>query len=337
MKTAVQKSSYLSFVISLILMAVKFWGYHLTSSEAIFSDATESIVNVIAAALAIVVILIASKPADQDHPYGHGKVEFFSAAFEGGLITLAALLICVLSIRSFLTGPVLTDLGLGLLIIIATGLANLCLGLYLYRVGKKHHSIAIMASGKHVMSDFITSAGVAVGLLAVKFTGFKWIDPACALIVGLFLVRTGLKLVRQSVGGLLDEEDRDILKDLLEVLKRDQPEGIIQVHHCRVMRSGNYHHIDAHAVVPEFWDVAEAHAQMDAFAAQVIRSYPYEGELHLHMDPCRRAYCRFCDVQNCPIRQQPFEAKRQLSIDELTSPEEPDGFRRRSLQNIASH
>ena len=321
-----KNASRISLIVSVILLAIKFWGYRLTHSQAVFSDAMESIVNVVAASVAIFVVWYSRKPADQDHPYGHGKVEYFSAAFEGGLIAFASILIAVEAIRALLHGREVTSPNIGIAITLGTGAANAVLGFYLLRAGRKANSSALEASGRHVLSDFWTSAGVAVGLILVAITHIQWLDPVVALLMGLLLARTGFGLVRKSFGALLDGEDREILGHLVKLVGRDRPSGIIQLHHVRVMRSGHYHHIDAHAVVPEYWDVAEAHEKTDAFEAALIKDYPYSGELHLHVDPCRRAYCRNCDVDGCPIRRHPFEHLRQLTIEELTNPDEPKQF-----------
>lgn len=322
----VRRASYISLVVSILLLAVKFWGYYMTHSQAVFSDAMETIVNVVTAALSIVVLIYANKPADRDHPYGHGKLEFFSAAFEGGMITFASVLICVQAIQSLWYGSAPRELGLGVAVTVVAGILNAALGLFLYRIGKKNHSSALEASGLHVLSDFWTSVGVVIGLILVVLTDLIWLDPLSALLVGLWLGWTGLKLVRRSAGGLLDEEDRESLQNLADLVDRERPAGIIQVHHVRVIRAGSYHHIDAHAVVPEYWDVSEAHRETDAFEHKLINDYPYSGELHLHVDPCRQAYCRFCEVKDCPIRKHPFERRRKLSIEELVNPDEPKQF-----------
>jgi cation diffusion facilitator family transporter len=318
-----RRAAFFSLIVSLALLALKIWGYRLTGSQAVFSDAMETIVNVVAASLAIVVLIIAQKPADRDHPYGHGKIEYFSAAFEGGLIAFASILICAEAIRALIRGPEISQIGLGLAVTIGAGVVNALLGAFLIRAGKRHQSATLEASGQHVLSDFWTSAGVTVGLVLVWMTGLTWLDPLVALVVGLWLGRTGLKLVRRSVGSLLDEEDQGLVAHLAQVIGKDRPPGIIQVHHVRVMRSGRYHHIDAHAVVPEYWDVAEAHRRTDEFEESVMRNYPFPGEIHLHVDPCRRAYCRECSMPDCPIRRHPFEQRRSLTVDEMTSPEEP--------------
>ncbi len=316
----------LSLAIGALLLALKFWGFRVTGSQAVFSDAMESIVNVAAAIVALIVVVMAARPADKGHPYGHGKIEFFSAAFEGGLIAFAAALICVEAVQALIAGRAVHEAGFGVMIVLGAGVVNLLLGLYLLRAGRKNRSAALAASGQHVLSDFWTSVGIALGLTLVSWTGRQWLDPLTALIVGLALGKTGVKLVRRSVGGLLDEEDREVLGRLVEIIAAKRGDGIIQVHHCRVIRAGGYHHIDAHVVVPEFWGVAKAHGETDAFERAAMSAYPYDGELHFHVDPCRRAYCRFCAVEDCPIRERAFERRRAVNIDELTNPDEPAQF-----------
>lgn len=318
-----RSAAAMSLGVGLVLLVFKFWGFRMTGSQAVFSDAMESIVNVVAAGVAIVVVIVAARPADKDHPYGHGKIEFFSAAFEGGLIAFAAAMICVEAVQALLSNNQVQELNFGIAVVLGAGFANLLLGLYLLRSGRKNRSLALVASAEHLLSDFWTSAGVAIGLLLVSLTGLNWLDPVMALIVGLMLAKTGIQLVRRSAGGLLDEEDRDILGNLADIIGKKRTDGIIQVHHCRVIRSGKYHHIDAHVVIPEFWDVAKAHQATDTFESVVIGAYPNDGEIHFHVDPCRQAYCRFCDVKDCPIRRKPFEKRRLVTIDELTNPNEP--------------
>lgn len=320
-----RRAAALALVLSIALLALKFWAYRVTHSQAVFSDAMETIVNVVSSGLALVVLNFAHKPADQEHPYGHGKVEFFSAAFEGGLIAFASTMICVGAVHSFIRGPVVEQIGIGVAVTIGSGFINAILGIYLLRTGRRHKSVALEASGSHVLSDFWTALGVVIGLICVHLSGWHWIDPAAALIVGLYLGWTGIQLVRRSIGGLLDAEDRGILEDLRNLIK-NRPVGIIQLHHVRVMRSGRFHHIDAHCVVPEFWDVSEAHERTEEFEAELMRGYTHPGELHLHVDPCRRAYCQVCEVEKCAIRRQDFVARRDLSFEELTHPEEPQQF-----------
>ncbi len=326
--SAKKNASYFYFLGSILVLVIKTWAYFQTHSQAIFSDAVESIINVAAALVSIWSVHISAKPADQDHPYGHGKIEYFSSAFEGGMIAVAAVLIGYEAVSTLIHGSEIRGLTQGIgLMILATG-TNLLLGVYLLRVAKKYRSITLKASGLHVLSDFWTTAGVIVSIGLIIVFKIDWIDPVCALLIALFLAKMGYYLVKQSVSGLLDAEDKHILMSIKEIISQDEHPGIIQVHHCRIMRSGSYHHIDAHAVVPEFWNVLEAHMKTEDFEKRMIEKYPYDGELHLHMDPCRRAYCTVCDFYACPIRRKPFVQKLELTIEDLVSPEEPEIFRR---------
>ncbi len=317
----------LALFVSTSLTALKFWGYRITSSQAVYSDFLESIVNIVAGVIAVFVVRFAAKPADREHPYGHGKIEYFSAAFEGGLIAFAAVMIFIEAIPALLGGSKIQHISDGAVIVLGCGLVNLILGYALLKIGKKHGSPALIANGIHIQSDFITSAGVTIGLVLASVTGFVWLDPVVAMVVGIHLAWTGLKVVRRSVGGLLDEEDREILAAFAEKLGKIDFGGVIQIHHTRIIRSGRFHHIDAHAVVPEYWDVAEAHEKTESFEARLLRYYDQPGELHLHVDPCRRVYCRQCPDEKCPIRSNKFESRLVPDLESLISPEEPEDFR----------
>lgn len=311
----------------LLISSVKFWGWQLTQSQAVYSDLLESIVNIVAGIVAIFVVRFASKPADREHPYGHGKIEYFSAAFEGGLIAFAALMILMEAIPALLENRMLENLEDGAWIVFGCGLGNFLLGLGVKHMGHKVGSPALVANGTHLQSDFITSVGVTIGLFLASWTGLAWLDPLIAILVGGQLAWTGLRVVRRSIGGLLDEEDREILLGMVKVLKNIDFSGVIQIHHTRIIRSGRYHHIDAHAVVPEYWNVAEAHEKTQDFEARLMRQYPQPGELHLHVDPCRRAYCERCPDKDCPIRSKPFSKPLVPDLESLIDPDEPSVFR----------
>jgi len=311
----------LSLLVALAVLAVKFWAYVSTGSQAVFSDALESIVNVVAAAFALSVLAYAGRPADRDHPFGHGKVEFFSAAFEGGLIFFAALLILWQASVTLWRGASVQQIGFGLVLTVLSGLANGGLGLFLVRYGRRHGSMAIEADGLHVLADFWTSVGVLVGLAAVGLTGVQWLDPAVAALLGVWLLLTGWRLVRQAFGGLLDEEDPVLLRHLVEVLGPRVRDGVIRVHQLRAIRAGRYRYISAHLVVPEFWSVERAHDAAEALAAEVLREIPGDGDISFHTEPCERAYCAMCDLEECSVRQQPFAGLQPLTVDEAVQPD----------------
>lgn len=317
----------LSFVIGVMLLAFKFWAFEITESQAILSDALESIVNVMGALIALVTINIASKPADKDHPYGHGKAEYFSVAFEGGFIAFAAALIFYEAIRSLVSGHRIENIEMGIYVTGIAGVVNGFFGLYLKKVGKKLKSMALSGSGDHLISDAITSIGLIVGLIVISFTKAYWVDSVIALILGFFLAKTGIGLMIKSMSGLMDAEDMEVISKIGKAFAKKIFPGIIRIHYTRVIRSGRYHHIDAHVVVPEFWDVTKAHNETSRFEKLVFEEYQNEGELHFHLDPCRRVYCEVCDLAECPIRQKPFVKRLSFTLEELTDPQEPEQFR----------
>ncbi len=312
-----------SLLIGSGLLAAKYVAYRLTGSTAVLSDALESIVNVVAAIFAIGGLVFAGRPADRNHPYGHGKIEFFSAAFEGGLIAFAAVMIVYQASVSLLQGVEVRQLDLGLAIIAGAGFVNLALGAFLLRTGRRYDSLTLVADGKHVLSDFWTSLGVVIGLALVGLTGVLWLDPLVAALVGCNLAWTGLRLVRHAAGGLLDEEDTELLHKLLGALNASMVPGIIRIHNLRAIRSGRFSHIDAHLVLPEFWSVDQAHEAADAFERQVIAAGNIVGEIVFHTDPCWRAYCVRCDIADCPVRVEPFRARPALTVEEVVQPDLP--------------
>jgi cation diffusion facilitator family transporter len=316
------RASVTSLCVSLALLAAKFQAYRLTGSAAVLSDALESIVNVVAAAFGIGSIAFAGRPADRNHPYGHGKIEFFSAAFEGGLIVFAAILIVYEALGAWIAGPELRELDLGLAIVLGAGVANLVLGVFLVRTGRRHDSLTLVADGQHVLSDSWTSAGILVGLGLVRLTGLVWLDPLVAILVALQLLWTGFRLVRHAAAGLLDEEDPVLLERLVRVLAPRVGQGVIRLHRLRAMRNGRFHHVDAHLVVPEFWPVERAHAISDELSLRVIRELGVEGELVFHTDPCRRAYCAQCDLAECAVRREPYRSRPPLTVEEAVRPDD---------------
>ena len=319
------RAGLLSLVVSLLLLAVKYLAWRWTGSTAVLSDALESIVNVVAAMFGLGGLWFAGIPADRNHPYGHGKIEFFAAAFEGGMIAFAALLIVWQAIQALLAGPQLRQLDVGIVMTAGAGVANALLGVFLLRVGRRHRSLTLVADGKHVLSDFWTSVGVVGGLALVWLTGEPLLDPVVAIVVALLLLRTGAHLVRLAAGGLLDEEDPELVQKLVQVLEPSLGEGVIRMHHLRAIRAGRVAHVSAHLVVPEFWTVERAHELADQLAANALRDLGGEGEITFHTDPCHRGYCTMCDVDACSVRKHPFQGRPRLTVDELVQPDRRPG------------
>lgn len=312
-----KRAARISLVTSVAVLSLKGFAYQQTNSTSILSDALESVVNVLTALVAMFVISYSAQPADEDHPYGHGKAEFFSSAFEGGLILFASVMIFLESISSFLGTSQLKDIETGIFYVgLATAL-NFSVGLYLRRIGNREKSETLLASGAHLLSDVKTTVVVIDGLLMVNWTGWTWFDGAVAAGLGVHLFVEGSRIVLRAFSGLIDATDNDSLEILSQLIRRYRLPGIIDIHKLRTLRSGSFHHIDAHLVVPEYWDVAKAHELTHHFEQQVVTEYPYDGEFAFHLDPCHRSYCRKCDLQECPIRVVPFEQLYSFSVSDL--------------------
>ncbi|HJW09549.1 MAG TPA: cation diffusion facilitator family transporter [Holophagaceae bacterium] len=309
----------LSILAGACVLGLKYVSYVLSGSVALKSDAIESIVNVVAAVFALGAVIFAGKPADKEHPYGHGKIEYFSAAFEGGLISLASVFILLEAVKGLVYGVELKDLGRGLAVNLLAGGLNGLLGWFLLIQGRKKRSKALEADGHHILSDFWTTVGIVTGLIAVKLTGIKWLDPVMAMVVGLLLARTGFRLVKESSQALLDMEDPDVLRKVLAAMNRVRTWDIIAVHEMRTFRSGRYTHVDVHIVVPEFYPVRQAHDLCETFGKRALDEENIEGEVHTHVDPCGRLYCDRCPAEACLIRRAPKTQDATFVLEEATA------------------
>lgn len=299
------KPLIIALVAGVFIITIKFTAYYLSGSVALKSDAFEGIVNLVAGTFALISIIIASRPADKNHPYGHGKIENFSAGFEGALISIAAFLIIYEAVTDLIYGVELNRLDLGIWLGAGGGLLNGIIGYYLLRTGRKVKSKTIEADGKHLLSDLVTTIALTTGLLLVQFTGWNLLDPALAILAALYLAWHGFELVKESWSALLDTEDPAVLRQIAELLNQNQRPEIITVHEVRTLRTGRYTHIDAHIVVPEYLTVDQAHDLVEEYEKNLLESGNLTGEFHSHIDPCRRAFCRSCRVENCHIRTAP--------------------------------
>ena len=308
-----------SVVAGVVILVAKLIAWQLTGSNAVLSDALESIVNVMAAGFALVSIRVAARPRDDDHPYGHGKMELLSAAFEGGLVFLAAVLIVWQASVALLHRPSLRALDLGLAVTAAAAVANLALGAFLVRTGRAVGSPTLVADGQHVLSDVWTTAGVLLGLALVKLTGVPWFDPIAALAVGVLLARTGYVLVRDAAAALVDRHDPVLLTRLVEGFTEAREPGVIELRRLRALRHGHAIHVDADVVFPAHWTVAHAHAVLERLETKLRAHTGIAAELALHMDPCAPTMCARCDLAPCPARSAPLVAVRRLTVADVAA------------------
>jgi len=313
-----KKAILVALCVSVVLMLAKFAAYFITNSNAILTDAAESIVNVMASSFAFYSIYLATLPKDENHPYGHGKVEFFSAFVEGVLIGLAGVIIIFKSAHDLVFPTEIKQLFEGALIIGATGIVNLLAGYFLINTGKKHHSLTLEADGKHLMVDAITSAGLVAGVILIKTTEIYWLDGVISILLGIFIVYNGYKLTRKSVGGLMDESNIELVKNIVEVLQDNREEPWIDVHNLRAQQYGADIHIDCHFTFPYYFDLNRVHKEISAIDKLVNGSGERSTELFIHADPCLPECCHYCKVKECPVRQEDYEGEIKWTIENAT-------------------
>ncbi len=311
------RAASLSLVVALVLFGVKLQAWRLTHSTAVLSDALESIVNIVAAGLALFSVWYGSRPADDEHPYGHGKVEDFSAGVEGALIILAAGGILWSAIPRFFDPAVLESLDRGAALVIVATLVNAGLGWYLVRQGRRYHSRALMADGKHVLTDVYSSAGALLGLLVVGTTGWLWVDPLLACLIAGHILVSGFGLIRGSVGRLMDESDEETLERLAEQLRVHRRPEWIDVHELRAWWAGDLLHADLHLALPRYWTIERGHGEGDALESALVREWGGRASVVVHVDPCRDVWCRHCRVEDCPIRAEAFVEELPFDRDHL--------------------
>jgi cation diffusion facilitator family transporter len=321
---AMHWAARLAFITSLTLLLAKFGAYYLTDSKAVLSDAIESIINVVTAAFLMLSISISSKPVDESHPYGHGKIESFSAGLEGGLIIIAAVVILVEAFPAFFYPEPPRNLGPGLYILGVAGIINLGVGIYLMRAGKKYKSDALSADGRHLLTDFYTSAGVIIGLLLYHMSGFFWIDPLVACLVALNILVPGIRLFINSFKNLMDEADPQLLERIVQGLNKIKKPGWLYPHKLRALRSGRYHHVDLHISLPHYWTLTQVHEAEKEITEALLEAIGEEGDIMIHVDPCEPPYCPVCEVNDCSKRGSDFTGTSNWSVKEVISARSTD-------------
>ena len=314
------RAARLSLAVALLLLGIKMLAWMLTDSAAILSDALESIINVAAAAFAVLSVSVAATPPDRRHPYGHGNIEYYAAWFEGMLILFAAGAIFWECFDKIANPAPLPRLGAGIGLLAAAGGVNLWLGLLLVRQGKRSGSLTLEADGRHVLTDVFTSVGVVIGLLLVWATGWLWLDGLVACLVGANIAWAGIGLVRQSVAGFMNESDPALLASLCDLLREHRHPSWIDIHRLRAIKSGRSIHVDLHLILPRDMTLAEAHEQVEAMEKLLADRLGPEADVMIHADPCADDCCPVCDATPCELRSRPAEASPLWSPDTTGEP-----------------
>lgn len=308
-----------SLLVGTGLMLLKFYVYSLTDSTAILSDALESIINVVASAFALGSILLAAKPPDRSHPYGHGKIEYFSAGFEGALIIIAAFGIVREAWPQIFHPRELPNLQIGLLILLGTSMVNLILGAGLIRVGRRTHSLVLIADGKHILTDVFTSAGVLLGLFLMHWTGWIWLDGVIACAVAVNIIVIGAKLVCEAFSGLMDASDPNLLAEIVRLVSEYRKTSWIDIHKLRAWRSGNRVYVDFHLILPRDLTLEDAHHEVMEVEKMLRTHHTGIADALIHAEPCVDHECPICGYDPCALRREPTQRKCLWHMNALTS------------------
>jgi cation diffusion facilitator family transporter len=313
------KVQYFVTALTIVVFLLKVVTYVLTHSLSVLSDTLESVVNIVATLVGSYSLFIASKPKDKDHPYGHGKAEFVSAAFQGSLIVGIGCLIMYKAIDSFIHPVSLHNLNNGIWLLVVIAVINLVTALFLNGIGKKNKSLAILSSGKLFQIDFFTTASVAIGILLLIVTGYEKIDAIIALLLGTYVIYDGYKIVRQSLAGIMDEADMELLEEVIAEINLSRNEKWIDLHNLRVIKYGALLHIDCHLTVPWYYNVNQAHEAVDDFTRLIKNKFGDTVEFYIHTDGCMPFSCPICTIDNCEKRKSPFEKKLKWNLENVLS------------------
>lgn len=301
--------------VSVTLFAIKFAAWYLTGSIAIFTDAMESIVNVIGGFVGLYSLYLSALPKDKNHPYGHGKIEFVSAGVEGSLITIAGIAIIYKSTLALFNPQPIKELDYGIYLVLFSAVVNYGVGYFAVRKGKKNSSLALVASGKHLQTDTYTTIGIIIGLIALRFTGKGWLDAGTAILFATIIIYQGVKIVRHSLAGIMDEADTQLISEVVDHLNKNRRVQWIDLHKFRIVKYGAVYHIDCHLTVPWYINVKNAHDEANALEQLVVDKFEGNVEMSVHIEDCHPEACSFCAVEECPERAYPLVKRVVWSAD----------------------
>jgi cation diffusion facilitator family transporter len=316
-------------IVAVFLFTIKIIAWWITHSVAILTDALESIVNIIAGIVGLYSLSIAYKPRDSNHPYGHGKAEFLSAAIEGTLIMLAGLFIIFEAVIQLVHPRPLEQLNYGILLVGISAVINFIVGWIALKKGKESRSEVLQASGHHLQSDTYSTVAIIIGLILIYFTHIHQLDSIVAIIMSIVIMIIGYRIARKSVAGIMDEADEKILLKVIALLNNSRLPNWIDIHNLRVIKFGNVLHIDCHMTVPWYLNVRQAHAEVESLRVLVEKEFGAAMEFFVHADDCISSCCPICIKNDCEVREQPFRKKIQWNMvnaipnkkHELSTPE----------------
>lgn len=313
------RAQWLVSITAVTLFGIKLAAWLMTGSVAILTDAMESIVNVVSGFFGLYSLYLSAKPRDADHPYGHGKVEFISAAVEGTLITLAGVLIINEAVGDLLRTHAVQKLDSGILLVSIAGAVNFLVGRYAIALGRRNRSLALQASGKHLISDTISTVGILAGLLLLWWSGAIWIDSAVAILFALVIIYQGVKIIRSSIAGIMDETDQELLHEMVAWLEANRSANWVDMHNLRIIKYGSVLHMDAHLTVPWYLNVHQAHDEVEKLHLLLKEKFGESAELFVHTDGCLDFSCRICQKSDCTERKQQQQERVVWTVENIST------------------
>lgn len=309
-----------------IIFVLKLLAWILTDSVAVFTDAMESTVNITTSLFGLYAVWLATRPRDKNYPYGHGKIEFIAAIIEGTLICFAAFIILYQAILHFKEPSLIHDIDIGTIILASTAVFNFIGSRYWLKQSKKHLSPTIEATAKHLQMDAVSSTGIIVALLLIKFTQLSILDPIVGVLFALYILYEGILILKKSIAGIMDEANFELLEPLIKHIEKNRKSEWIDLHNLRMIQYGNTLHIDAHITVPYYYTVEEAHDLVEEFykVVEACDAHQYQYEFFLHLDPCQDFSCRICTIMDCPVRKHPFEKQITWNLENVLENQKHD-------------
>lgn len=304
-------------IVAVSLFVIKTVAWYITGSIAIFTDAMESIVNVVGGFVGLYSLYLSAIPRDKNHPYGHGKVEFVSAGFEGALIAIAGGLIIYKSILALITPTPLAKLDYGIYLVLFSAIVNYAVGYMAIRQGRKTSSLALVASGKHLQSDTYSTIGIIIGLIILTLTGKGWLDAVTAIIFACLIIYQGVKIVRHALAGIMDEADMKLISNVVEHINQNRREKWVDLHNFRIVKYGAVYHIDCHLTVPWYISVKEAHLEASQLESLIIEKFGHNIEMSVHVEDCHLSACPICEVKDCAHRIAPIIKRVEWNADNV--------------------
>lgn len=293
-------------IFSVIIMIVKFFAYYVSKSNAVLSDALESFINIATSGFTLYSLYYSAKLKDDDHPYGHGKIEYLAVGFEGALILGTGVYILIKSANNFFHPVPLENINGGILLTAVSGLAMYFIGTFLKRKGRELNSRPLVADGEHFHLDTLTSIALIVGLGIYELTGIYWIDPLLASLLAIHIMGSGLKLTKESIDHLLDKTDFVTIAKIVDALALHRRDSWIDVHNLRLQKFGQYLHVDCHITMPFYYSLDQVHDEIKLLEKELNNEFENKLELFVHTDPCQIIPCNLCKVKDCPFRRLPF-------------------------------